>query len=122
MGNILDLVLMFTSSEGLVKDLNIDPSFVHTSPTDHFLISFSIDGSYKPNVKTFQFIFDFKKADYVGHCEYLLEVDCHSCYSNSDVEKVLTFIKESILAALPLFIPKIKLHSMQKPSMVEFKY
>ena len=33
-GNVLDLV--FTSSEGVVKDLNIDPSYVHTIPTDLF--------------------------------------------------------------------------------------
>ena len=51
-GDVLDLV--FTSSEVVVKDLNIDPSYVRTSPTDHFLISFCINGSYKPIAKTFQ--------------------------------------------------------------------
>ena len=113
MGNVLDWA--FTSSEGVVKDLNIDPSYVQTFPTDHFLITFSIDGSYKPNRKNIPKFIDFKKADYKGLCEYLLEVDFHSCYSNSNVEKVRAFIKESILAAMPLFIPKIKLHSRQQP-------
>ena len=54
-------------------------------------------------------------ADYDGLCGYLLKGDFHSCYSNCDVEKVWAFIRESILAAMPLFIPKTKLHSKQQP-------
>ena len=81
--------------------------FIHF-PTGHFFISFSIDGSYKPNCKNIpKFIFDFKKVDYEGLCEYRSEVDFHSCYTNSDVEKVRAFIKESILAAMPhMLYPK----------------
>ena len=103
------------------QDLNIDPSYVPTFPTDHFLISFYRRLLQTQSQKHSKFIFYFK-MDHKELCKYLLEFDFHSCYSNSDGEKIWAFIKESILAAMPLFIPKIKLHSKQQPPMVDFEY
>ena len=59
-GNVLDLV--FTSSEGVVKDLNIDLSYIHTFPTGLFLISFSIKVLTNSIIKIFQIHFWFQNG------------------------------------------------------------
>ena len=63
-GNVLDLV--FTSSEGVVKDLNMDLSYIHIFPTDHFLISFSIKVLTNSIVKIFQIHFWFQNGGLRG--------------------------------------------------------
>ena len=44
-----------------------------------------------------------------------MDIDYSPCFSLRDVENVWSIIKNSIMDAMPLFIPKVKLRSHQYP-------
>ena len=62
-----------------------------------------------------QYVLDYSKADFNGLSDYLLQVDFSDCYHSDDVECVWAIIKQSILKAMLLHIPKVRLKSQQTP-------
>ena len=60
-------------------------------------------------------MFDFPKADYDGILSYLCDFDYNPCLQSQDVEFIWITIKNSILTAMNLFIPKVRLRRQQFP-------
>ena len=53
-------------------------------------------------------MFDYNNADHEGLCDYLLDSDFSVCLLSESIEQVWSFIKNTILEAMNLFIPKVK--------------
>ena len=112
-GNILDILL--TNNDHLISGLSVTES--HSSlPSDHYIISFNIDLT-SPSVKHHgsTFVFDYNNADYEGLCDYLLDSDFSVCLLSESIEQVWSFIKNTILEAMNLFIPKVKVKAKVHP-------
>ena len=110
-GNILDLIL--TSNEESIFDLK-----VHESPvkTDHLMLSFHLYiNMIKCHSRKSTVVFDYKKADWRGLCDYLLDCDFSACYDSQDVELIWSAFKLIVLPAMDCYIPKVRLRSHQYP-------
>ncbi len=59
--------------------------------------------------KSTSYFYDYSKADFSGICNYLMDVDFSICTSTSDIDLVWITIKESILDALELYVPRVKI-------------
>lgn len=107
-GNILDLVV--TNSEKSIHDLFVISQKDQLINSDHFNISFSVDLSLNvaPKNKP-KLVFDYPKANLEGLSNYLMDIDFSQSLTSNNIEQVWSFIKQSILDALLLFIPKVKL-------------
>ena len=66
------------------------------------------------NRKT-QYVLDYSKADFNGLSDYLLQLDFSDCFHSDDVEYVWAIVRQSILRAMLLYIPKVRLKSQQTP-------
>ena len=106
-GNILDLVL--TNSSQLIQNLSTN-SQPNSMQTDHFIITFLIPKSAPPPPQVAsQYVFDFRKANYQGLCDYLLDIDFSHLYSSTDVEFIWSSLKNIIYIGMDIFIPKVRL-------------
>ena len=81
------------------------------------MISFSIEGSpYTTKSHESVLVYDYAKANYEGLCDFLLDSDlCLSLHSDS-VEQVWSFLKETIVKGLNLFVPKVKIFPKDHPT------
>ena len=106
-GNILDLVL--TNAEHLVYSLSVDTSnpLIHS---DHYAITFEVCTSLKLREERvgLQYTYNFAKGNYIEMCAYLLDTD-FSYLNPLDVELSWLAIKNTILCAIDLFVPKTKI-------------
>ena len=111
-GNILDLVL--SNSNDCVTNLAVAPS--NWINTDHFEITFQISQQiHLTSTVIPKYVFDFPKADYDGILSYLCDFDYNPCLQSQDVESIWFTIKNSILTAMNIFIPKVRLRRHQFP-------
>ena len=107
-GNIIDIIL---SNTPFIHDICVEPSQPISS--DHFIVSFGIEGIVKPVQKHKpELTFDFKNADMEGLLTYLLDYDFGYCFQINDIEQVWAVIKRAILN---LYIPKVKMKSRKYP-------
>ena len=60
-------------------------------------------------------MFDYNNADHEGLCDYLLDSDFSVCLLSESIEQVWSFIKNTILEAMNLFIPKVKVKAKVHP-------
>ena len=60
-------------------------------------------------------MFDCNNADHEGLCDYLLDSDFSVCLLSESIEQVWSFIKNTILEAMNLFIPKLKVKAKVHP-------
>ena len=110
-GNIVDIIL---SNTPFIQDICVEPSQLISS--DHFIVSFGIEGIVKPVQKHKpELTFDFKNADMEGLFTYLLDYDFGYCFQINDIEQVWAVIKRAILKAMNLYIPKVKMKSRKYP-------
>ena len=116
-GNILDLVL--TNTQEIIYNLSIIPEQLQPFPSDHFIISFSIDTSttYFPK-ETPKYVLDYSKADFDGLCDFLINSDFQPCLTSTNIEFVWSYIKNTVLHATFLFIPKVRLRTRQRPKWI----
>ncbi|CAF0861169.1 unnamed protein product [Brachionus calyciflorus] len=98
--NILDLII--TDDINRIFSVNRGPSL---GATKHNRLHNSLSWEFNLNEKIIQdrditneFIFDFKKGDFVGIDNYLLSFDWLGEFKNLDVEKIQSKCKESIRA------------------------
>lgn len=112
-GNILDLVI--TNHPDIITNISIDSRQELLISSDHFPILFSIPFNTKSNYSPPQYILDYSKADWEGLLIYLLDFDFTDFYSSDDIEYSWNSLKSTIINASSLFIPKIRLHSHQRP-------
>ena len=113
-GNILDIVL--TNCDNYINNLTIHPHQGLSIQSDHFILSFSIAKSRpSPNLISPRYVYDYSKADWDGLSSYLLDYDFDSIFHLSDVETCWMSLKQSLLTAMSLFVPKVKLWAHQRP-------
>ena len=113
-GNILDLVL--SNSNDCVTNLAVAPNKWLT--TDHFEVTFQLSQQIHltPTTVTIpKYVFDFPKANYDGILSYLSDFNYIPCIQSQNVESIWLTIKNSILTAMNLFIPKVRLRRHQFP-------
>ena len=113
-GNILDLVL--TNVPERVSSMAISKSSPLNS--DHFSISFllSVNNHLFSRLPSSEFyVYNFSKADDVGICDYLLNVDFSNCYDSNDTEFIWSEIKMFLLLSIEAFVPKVKRHRFSGP-------
>ena len=81
------------------------------------MISFSIEGSpYTTKSHESVLVYDYAKANYEGLCDFFLDSDlCLSLHSDS-VEQVWSFLKETIVKGLNVFVPKVKIFPKDHPT------
>ena len=85
-------------------------------PTDHFIISFSIQTPVLPSsILKSHFVYNFSKADFNLMADYLLDCNFEPCLSSLDVEFVWSYIKCTIYQAMDLFISKVRLRANNSP-------
>lgn len=112
-GNILDLV--FTNVENSIHDFSISNSHP-LIPSDHRTISFKINCIYSPRQRTsHKPFFDYSKADLGALCDHLLDTDFSDCLYSDNVEYVWSSIKSSILNAMNIYIPKVRIKPRKHP-------
>ena len=58
-------------------------------------------------------MFDFSKADFDGLADYLLDFDFSTCFNSNNIEFIWSIIRQSIITAMHLFIPKVKVKQKQ---------
>ena len=108
-GNILDLV--WTDSPELIDNVCVNKL---TYSSDHFLISacvttntYSVLNSYsKVELSSLTQNLDYKKADWKGLSDYLLDVDFEPCYSSMEVDTVWHNIHAIVLDGCSIYIPR----------------
>lgn len=102
-GNILDLV--FTDSPDSVTDVYIHSQ---TFSSDHYLMSISYSSLCYPVAKpriTPHSSFNFKKADWLGLSNNLLDLDFQACFIPDDIDSTWSMIRDLILDACHKYIP-----------------
>ena len=105
-GNTLDLVI--TIVEDIIHNLAVSephPRLV----TDHFTISFNIQHTFqsRPRNKS-KYVFDYSKANLESICCHLLDTDFGDCFTSDSIEEVWVRLKNGILNATHMFIPRVK--------------
>ena len=87
--------------------------------TDNFMISCGLKSSgpspTDPLLWTNTMVFDYSKVDWDSMCSYLLDQDFSMCYEEENVELIWLVIKNTVLSAMELFIPKVRLRKNQFP-------
>ena len=112
-GNILDIVL--TNCDNYINNLTIHPHQGLSIQTDHFILSFSIAKSRpSTNLISPRYVYDYSKADWDGLSSYLLDYNFDSIFHFNDVETCWMSLKQSLLTAMSLFVPKLKLRAHQR--------
>ena len=112
-GNILDLVI--ASDPDQISNFSISPTASLPVSSDHHLITFSISRGIQHSPLSSYEVLHYSKADLSGLNDYLLDYDFSAILSHSDVEYVWHQLKEILSEAIPLFVPKVKLRSYQRP-------
>ena len=112
-GNILDIVL--TNCDNYIDNLTIHPHQGLSIQSDYFILSFSIAKSRpSPDLISPRYVYDYSKADWDGLSSYLLDYDFDSIFHLNDVETCWMSLKQSLLTAMSLFVPKVKLWAHQR--------
>ena len=113
-GNILDLVL--TNIENSITSLTIQSANFLTFNSDHSAITFCLNIQSSPAPKTSPYyVFDYFKGDYEGLRNHLANIDFSPCLQSHDIEYIWSFIESSVITAMNLFIPQIKIHNHPQP-------
>ena len=110
-GNILDLVI--TNTEELIHNVTVHPQSYQPISSDHHIISFQF--STLANATPYcspQLVFD---ADYNGLNNFLSNIDFSICEWLFDIESIWSFIKNSIIDGMNIYIPKIRTQPNQSP-------
>ena len=112
-GTLLDLVL--TNADDLIYDLAVHPPHPLIQ-SDHFFIAFCVRYP-TPSVQCnkVQYVLDLTKADYDGLLQFLLDFDFSDCFQSNSVEHVWSYIKDTILYGMQLYIPTVKLRKQDYP-------
>ena len=116
-GNTLDLLI--TNIDNHITNLSVTPSIKNLSnfglSSDHSSITFSVDTTIYSHKKKCRYVFDFSKADFEGLNNYLLDSDFSALDIQSSCDNFWLDLKQSILSACSLFVPKVKLKAFQSP-------
>jgi len=114
-GNILDLVL--TNIEDSIASLSIHPVDFTPIKSDHFSITFSLNAnsSLSPPKAPPYCTFNYSKGDYGGLHNHLANIDFIPCLQSHDIEYIWLFIESTVINAMNLHIPKIKIHNHLQP-------
>jgi len=117
-GITLDLVII--SAESHIHVLTA--SEVHPLlPTDHLTDIQHTVQSRQRSKSTY--VFDYSKANFEGLCNHLLESDFSDCFILDNMENVWTKIKWTILSAMHMYFPKVKLKPCTQENVTEvYKY
>ncbi len=111
LGGVLDLVLT-----NKAEYLKVHPAADTPFPTDHYLISCGIRlCPVNPSPNSPAMVFDYPKADWNGLSNHLLNQDFSMCYEEVNADIIWAWFKNIVLSAMELFIPKVRLRSMQFP-------
>ena len=113
-GNILDVVI--ANKDDIVTRPRVHGAVESPVNTDHRMISFelSLSQTKSPRRKPL-ILLDYKKADWAGLCDHLLDSDFSVCYDSVDEEFIWTSIKLIAIEAMDRSIPKVRLRSHQFP-------
>ena len=113
-GNILDLIL--TKCDNYINNLTIHPHQGQSIQSGYFILSFSIAKS-RPSLNLIspRYVYDYSKADWDGLSFYLLDYAFNFIFNLNDVETCWMSLKQSLLTAMSLFVPKVKLRAHQCP-------
>ena len=112
-GNTLDILL--TNSEHIISHISVSKPY-DSLPSDHYKISFFIESNFPLN-KSHKpvFVFDYKRANYEGLCDFLLDVDFSYYLQSVSVDQVWSFLKATISRGMNLFIPKVRITITNHP-------
>ena len=103
-GNTLDLII--SNSEVSLSDVKVHQN--HLFPSDHFLITFSINTAIsRPHHNSSTTFFDYSKADLDSMCHFLLDWDFSPCFHSQDVETIWVLIKSAVSTAITKFVPTV---------------
>ena len=84
--------------------------------SDHLSVSFYVNiGSGYVNCTKSKTVFNYKKADWKGLCNLLMDCDFSCCFKFKDVEEIWLEFKQIISSAMDIYIPKVKLKTHQHP-------
>ena len=67
-------------------------------------------------------VFDYSKANWEGLCNYLLDQDFGICCEDKDVEQIWCKIKQVVILAMNIYIPKVRLRKHQSPNIFHLIY
>ena len=102
--------------------LNYRTALIHSDTvypvtSDHYLISFTLS-HYQTlsNCTTPTYVYDHRKADYEGLCQYLINSDLTCLYNYSDPNQAWIFVRDMITTGMDQFIPKVKLKHNRYPT------
>ena len=111
-GNTLDLVL--TNCSRILHNVTI---YTNTRiPTDHFVVSFSIQVPKLSNsISKSRLVYNFRKANYTQMVDFLCDCNFEPCLSSDNLEFVWSFIKVTIYQAMDLFVPKVRIRPNMSP-------
>ena len=98
------------------KHVTILPHQGSCIQSDHFILYFYITRSIFTKIQISpRYIFDYSKADWDGLSSYLFDYDFSPILHLNDIEACWSSLKQLVLSALSLFVPKVKLRRHQRP-------
>ena len=114
-GNILDLI--FTNKDDLFDNVIVQSHKAHYISSDHNIVSFDLSlPNHLPIYVVPHYVFDYGNCDYEGLNNYILNSDIYRCLLYSDVEVVWSIIKNILILAISIYIPKFRLKPHQYPA------
>lgn len=112
-GNTLDLV--FTNFQDSLSDPITDQSSCKDL-SDHHLITFNVQSQMlHTHHSTPSHSLNYSKADLDGLQSHLLDTDLDHCLLQSDANQIWSTIKDTILNACHLYVPKVQLPRSPSP-------
>lgn len=114
-GNILDLVI--TNLPDTITSISIDSHQELPIKSDHFPISFSVlfNSPFTKPICSPQYIYNYSKANWDGLIQHLLDYDFTTLFHSNSIEFIWSSLKSIIISVSNLYIPKIRIHSHQRP-------
>ena len=108
---------MLTNIEDSIASLSIHPVDFTPIKSDHFPITFSFnaDSSLSPPKAPPYYTFNYSKGDYRGLHNHLANINFSPCLQSHDIEYIWSFIESTVINAMNLHIPKIKIHNHLQP-------
>lgn len=80
------------------------------------MVTFQLNiANTSPSLRHLTLIFDYKKANWEGLCDYLLDSELGLCLDLDDVEEVWAMFKHIVCSAMLQFIPRFRLRANQLP-------
>ena len=109
-GNVLDLVLTQNPESIMNLSVHSSMSFLSLPPSDHYPVSFFLSCRVHTSIRPSTPSFNYKKGDYIGLNDYLLNLDWEGYFSTQDIEQLLSLLKSAIYDSCCKFIPLIIPH------------